>query len=568
VRTHSVNIYLVVFFFSFLSKICSNKRAHQEDEKGKGLFDLKKNSARILLIILLGLSAWLRFHNLGEIKGFIFDEVYFARFAQDYLTFQECPEFMLKGGYSRNAGCYDVHPPLGKLLIALGQSLCEPTDFRLRKNFNREFPKKNVWCWRVVPAFFGSGLILIFFLLGTLLFRNEWWGLVAAAFVSLDNLLLVHSRMATLDIFLVFFILLAVLLFFLADKGKKSRRALNSAKQNGNDSNVAASFNRIKTPLLYALSGVSVGLAAGVKISGFTVLGIFAILGIWDYIWDRRKRQHRRNTTKTPTINRKRMFQMFFLWVSIGAISLFTFVLTLYLPRLIMGHVFPWDTDLWSKLFFHLSISETPAGSSPFYVWPFSGGAVVYFKNLYFNVEGSLSEAVFIIGNGNHLMWWWSLGTLMVMLAKIPAKTTRRADSKRTTNSMTLITPTAPTATTAPITKVSIHPLAVPTILSGFILFLAPWAVMSLFSDRESFLHHFLPALPFQLMAGVLGIHRLWHNTRWNKTRRWGRVSALVLMAAFLSWFIYILPVSTGQPQRPEKLAPRLYMTGVSKPPR
>lgn len=545
------------------------------------MFDSKKNSARILLIILLGLSTWLRFHNLGEIKGFIFDEVYFARFAQDYLTFRECPEFMLIGGYSQDAGCYDVHPPLGKLLIALGQSFCEPTEFKPRKDFDREFPKENVWYWRVVPAFFGSGLILIFFLLGTVLFRNEWWGLVAAAFISFDNLLLVHSRMATLDIFSVFFVSLAVLLFFLAEKGKKSRRALNSAKQNGIASNAFASFKRIKTPLLYCSSGVAVGLAAGVKISGFTVLGIFATLEVSDFIWDRRKRRQKRRqerhqesyTTKTPTIDRKIMFQSFLLWMSIGAISLFTFILTLYLPRLIMGHNFPWDTDLWSKLFFHLNISETPTGSSPFYVWPFSGGAVVYFKRLYFSVEGALSKAVFIIGNGNHLMWWWSLGALMMMVAKLSIRIARRSPfsknqvptkakptKKETSNSSNPIA--------SLITENKIHPLAVPTILSGFILFLAPWAVMHISSNRESFLHHFLPALPFQLMAGVLGTHRLWHNTRWNKARRWGRLSALVLLAAFLAWFIYLLPVSMGQVQRPEKLAPRLYLTGVSKPPR
>lgn len=55
--------------------------------------------------LLWGLSLGLRLWGLGRFEEFVFDEVYFAQFAWNYL---------------HNVPFFDGHPPLGKYIIALG----------------------------------------------------------------------------------------------------------------------------------------------------------------------------------------------------------------------------------------------------------------------------------------------------------------------------------------------------------------------------------------------------------------------------------------------------------------
>ncbi|MBF2098936.1 MAG: phospholipid carrier-dependent glycosyltransferase, partial [Gloeomargaritaceae cyanobacterium C42_A2020_066] len=55
--------------------------------------------------LIWGLSLAVRFWGLNRLDPLVFDEVYYAKFAQDYLT---------------GTPFFDAHPPLGKYLIALG----------------------------------------------------------------------------------------------------------------------------------------------------------------------------------------------------------------------------------------------------------------------------------------------------------------------------------------------------------------------------------------------------------------------------------------------------------------
>ena len=56
------------------------------------------------LIIVLAVAAGLRFYNLGQIPGPIFDEVFYPLFAINYLN---------------GENFFSVHPPLGSYLITL-----------------------------------------------------------------------------------------------------------------------------------------------------------------------------------------------------------------------------------------------------------------------------------------------------------------------------------------------------------------------------------------------------------------------------------------------------------------
>ena len=141
--------------------------------------------------ILLAIGAFfLRVINLGNPKGFVFDEVYYVDGARDYLRYGvevagSKPEFV-------------VHPPIGKWCIALGIKIFGDSEFG----------------WRIAAAVAGTLIILIAARLAHELFYSPFLTAITAALMAVDGLLLVHSRTALLDLFLTLFILSAAYFWF------------------------------------------------------------------------------------------------------------------------------------------------------------------------------------------------------------------------------------------------------------------------------------------------------------------------------------------------------------------
>ena len=140
--------------------------------------------------VLIALASFvLRLSNLGSIKSFIFDEVYYVDGARDLLKYGvevsgSKPEFV-------------VHPPVGKWMIASGIKLFGD----------------NPLGWRIATAFIGSLMILIVALIAHRLFYSPLLTALASGLMAVDGLALVHSRTALLDNFLAFFILVATYFF-------------------------------------------------------------------------------------------------------------------------------------------------------------------------------------------------------------------------------------------------------------------------------------------------------------------------------------------------------------------
>jgi dolichyl-phosphate-mannose--protein O-mannosyl transferase len=176
----------------------------------------------ILLIITFALT--LRLWRLNLPKGYIFDEIYYAKNANSLirngveLNFQGQAEFI-------------VHPPLGKWLIGIGIKLFG----------NNEFG------WRISAAVIGTVCVLLIYLITNQLFNSLFLSNVAAALMALDGLSLVMSRVALLDIFLMFFILLSF--YFLLKK-------------------------------YIWLSGIAIGLAAATKWSAVFIIPFLVLLTI------------------------------------------------------------------------------------------------------------------------------------------------------------------------------------------------------------------------------------------------------------------------------------------------
>ncbi|HUY51627.1 MAG TPA: phospholipid carrier-dependent glycosyltransferase [Streptosporangiaceae bacterium] len=153
-------------------------------------------------LLVTAFGAFLRFNRLGVPKSIIFDETYYVPDALGILhygvehNYVSSRNALLAHGNSHiftSGGEFVVHPPLGKLFITFGE-----WTFGL-----------NSFGWRFATALIGSLAILLLARIARRMTRSTLLGCVAGLLMALDGLEFVMSRTALLDIFLMFWVLAA-----------------------------------------------------------------------------------------------------------------------------------------------------------------------------------------------------------------------------------------------------------------------------------------------------------------------------------------------------------------------
>jgi dolichyl-phosphate-mannose-protein mannosyltransferase len=137
-------------------------------------------SVLVLSVVTILVGLWARVWKLGFPGQRIWDEIYFPVMARKFL----------EGTYQ-----FDLHPPLGKFIIAVGIALFGDTPIG----------------WRVMPLLFGCAMIPLGAALGWYLFRERVAALLLAAFIAGETFLIAYSRIGIMDGILVFFTLASLL---------------------------------------------------------------------------------------------------------------------------------------------------------------------------------------------------------------------------------------------------------------------------------------------------------------------------------------------------------------------
>ena len=292
--------------------------------------------APISLIIAFALI--LRLWRLNLPKGYIFDEVYYAKNANS----------LIRNGVELNAqgqAEFIVHPPLGKWLIGIGIKIFG----------NNEFG------WRISAAVIGTLSVVLIYFITKELFNSIFLSNIAAALMALDGLALVMSRVALLDIFLMFFILLAF--YFL-----------------------------VKNYLW--LSGIAIGLAAATKWSAIFLIPFFILLTL-NYL------------QIEPIKWLKRAAQFIFLPSLIYLISWSGWIFTSGgWDRQSGSNIF---TSLWKYhiaiLDFHRSLAETHSYAANPWSWLILGRPTSFFYETPTGC-GVSSCSQEILAIGTPILWW------------------------------------------------------------------------------------------------------------------------------------------------------------------
>ena len=194
-----------------------------------------------LLWLIILLAFLTRFWRLWQPDQVVFDEIHFGGFASRYFT----------GEYF-----FDIHPPLGKMLIALAAWVGGFEPGFAFENIGDSYGETVYLPMRAVPAMFGALMVPVAYLLVRQLGGGRPAAYLASAVILLDGALLVESRFILIDSMLLFSGMLSLALFL-----AMRRKPLGSWPWMG----------------LLLLTGVVLGATVSVKWTG---LGIFGLVGL------------------------------------------------------------------------------------------------------------------------------------------------------------------------------------------------------------------------------------------------------------------------------------------------
>lgn len=194
------------------------------------------SSWRPELIALILAALVTRFWNLFFPNSVVFDEVYFKAFAAHYLDHRYY---------------FDIHPPLGKLILAGYAHLTGLTPTAMLTG--------TAVGLRVLPALAGALLVPAMWGVLRRLGASRAFAFIGAFVVLFDNALLVESRFILMDSMLLLSGLGAVYFYLVARDQGDARRWL-----------------------CLALAAVSAGASLSIKWTGLNALAIIILLWLWD----------------------------------------------------------------------------------------------------------------------------------------------------------------------------------------------------------------------------------------------------------------------------------------------
>jgi len=395
------------------------------------------------------------------LNGMYFDELYHARTAYEHLH--------------GIAPYENSHPPLGKIFIMLGIAV-----FGM-----------NAFGWRIVGTLFGIGMVPIMYAFAKQLFKKSEYALLGAFLFAFDFMHFSQTRIATIDVYGVFFILLMFycmhryfMMNFYSDGLKKTLKPL-------------------------ALAGIFFGLGAASKwicfYAGAGLAVIYFTSLVQRYIEYRRLRNSEDAALREKIKPFWKNAVLSCLWCCLFYVLIPAGIYLLsYLPYVLSEASYDL-AGIWGVQQFmfgyHSGLEATHPYQSSWWQWPFILRPIWYHVSYYVDA-GNVST---ISAMGNPAVWWvCSVTTLAVIFSLV--RGTRRGDK-------TLF-----------------------VLLVGLGANFLPWVLIS----RCTFIYHFFASVPFILLITVYALSK-----KEEEDESYGKIK-WIWMAAALLLFVLFYPAISG----------------------
>lgn len=356
------------------------------------------------LSLTLGLvGAGLRLPQLQQPSQLVFDETYYAKDAWALLQngyeskYIENADALIAQGDTDvllTDPSFIVHPPVGKWLIALGESLYGFNPFG----------------WRIMAAVIGISMVVVIHRVALRLFLHQLTAFLAALFFAIDGMAIVHSRVALLDQFLTFFLLLAFASLLIDRDTLYSRLHRSEALTWFRPWLVLAIiFSALAIATKWSALWFAFSFAGFIVFYGARVRIRLGILNVWRRVW---------REDIVPLIP-----LALFLVPSIYIFSWSSWFLSdngwmrnaetdTWLPDALQNLI-DYHKAMWS---FHVNLTVTHSYSANPWTWPLQIRPTSFFFESYSNGENgctSTSCAAEVIALGNPIIWW--AGTLALI---------------------------------------------------------------------------------------------------------------------------------------------------------
>ncbi len=288
------------------------------------------------MLAVAAIAGGVRFWDLSQPHGVVFDEVYYPKAACIYLGWSDrvCEVNSSDEKYWRehewDVGSW-VHPPLGKWTMAMGIEVFGMRDFG----------------WRFMSALEGTLIAVFVAMMAQMLFARPVWTFVAGLLLAVEDLNVVMSRVGLLDIHLAFWVTLGFL-FLLLDRRWIERRTphepvpMQVPGPDGTLALVTPRWSKLPSPVWRPwrfAAGAALGAACAVKWSGITALVAAVVIS---YVWET-SRRHRGDTGWGRAFGRAVALETFGL-----ALALLIVPAAIYLAAWIpwFNH-FGWNLSAW-----------------------------------------------------------------------------------------------------------------------------------------------------------------------------------------------------------------------------
>lgn len=323
-------------------------------QKSRHFLLAKKN--RYLVLILL-LSIFLHLFRLDYPNAYVFDEVYHAFTAKEYLKGSKAA---WEWWTTPPPGvAYEwTHPPLAKEAMTASMFIVHSTD---------------AWAWRLPGALLGILCTYLMYLLAKKLFNNEILANLSALLFTLDGLVFVQSRTGMNDIYVVAFMLVSIIMLL----NKK-----------------------------YFWSAFFVGLTLASKWSGLYLIAICFVYLIFTKAWKKIP-----YFIVLPIVIYMITYIPFF-WLGHTFSQFINFSALVNCQLLKIENPCTETYGLQNQMYsYHTNLKATHDYSSPAWTWPFNLYPVWYYVQYYPN---GLTSNIF--ASGNPLLFWFGFGSILVII--------------------------------------------------------------------------------------------------------------------------------------------------------